>query len=211
MLLVHANRLVLTETLMEEIWGENPPASASTTLQTYIYQIRGALGRGTIMTRPGGYSLPVEEAELDLLRFRSKTLQARRLLDLGRPDEALDELRWALSLWKGRPLSNVRCGSVLELDLQHLEEERRRAAEMSVEAAFAAGRHREVIADLRLLIANDPYNEWLHARLIEALTLAGRRRDALQAYTSLRHLLAEHLGLDPMQELRELERQILEC
>lgn len=211
MLLVHANRLVLTETLIDEIWGEDPPASASTTLQTYIYQIRGALGRDTIITRPGGYVLPVEECDLDLLRFRAKVRHGRRLLDEGRPEEGLDELHCALALWKGQPLSNVRCGRVLELDLQHLEEERRRAAELSVEAAFAAGRHREVIADLRRLIARDPYNEWLHARLIEALTLAGRRRDALQAYTSLRQLLAEQLGLDPMQELRELERQILEC
>ena len=211
MLLVHANCLVLTETIMEDIWGENPPASASTTLQTYIYQIRGALGRGTIMTRPGGYSLPVDEGDLDLLRFRSKLHQGRCLLDMGQPSEALDELRCGLSLWNGRPLSNVRCGSLLGLDLQHLEEERRRAAELSVEAAFAAGRHREVIADLRMLIAKDPYDEWLHARLIEALILVGRRRDALQVYSSVREMLAEQLGLDPMQELRELERQILEC
>jgi DNA-binding SARP family transcriptional activator len=208
-LLVHANHLVLTETLMEDIWGEGPPASASTTLQTYIYQIRGALGRLSITTRPGGYCLSVDEDDLDLLAFRSRLHHGRRLLDLGRPDEALDELRLGLSLWRGRPLSNVRCGRVLELDLQHLEEERRRAAELSVEAAFAAGRHREVIADLRLLIANDPYDEWLHARLIEALTLSGRRRDALQAYTELRRMLADHLGLDPMQELQQLERQIL--
>lgn len=211
MLLVHANGLVLAETIMEDLWGEDLPPSASTTLQTYIYQIRGALGRATIMTRPGGYCLSVDESDLDLLRFRSKLDQGRCLLDMGRPNEALDELRCGLSLWNGRPLSNVRCGSTLELDLQHLEEERRRAAELSVEAAFAAGRHREVIADLRLLVAKDPYDEWLHARLIEALILVGRRRDALQVYTSLRRMLAEHLGLDPMQELRELERQILEC
>jgi DNA-binding SARP family transcriptional activator len=210
-LLVHPNHLVLTETLMEEIWGEDLPASASTTLQTYIYHLRGALGRDTIATRPGGYVLPVADEDLDLLQFRAKVRHGRRLLDAGHADEALEELRGGLGLWKGQPLSNVRCGRVLELDLQHLEEERRRAAELSVEAAFAAGRHREVIADLRRLIANDPYNEWLHARLIEALTLVGRRRDALQAYTSLRRLLAEQLGLDPMRELRELKRQILEC
>jgi SARP family transcriptional regulator, regulator of embCAB operon len=209
-LLVRSNHLVLTETLMEEIWGERPPASASTTLQTYIYQIRCGLGRDTIATRPGGYFLSAEEGELDMLRFRARVSQGRQLLDLGRPDDALDELRHGLSLWKGRPLSNVRCGSVLELDLQHLDEERRRAAELSVEAAFAAGRHREVIADLRALIAHDQYNEWLHARLIEALTVAGRRRDALHAYASVRTMLAEHLGLEPMPELRELERQVLE-
>lgn len=121
MLLVHANGLVLAETIMEELWREDLPPSASTTLQTYIYQIRGALGRATIMTRPGGYCLSVDESDLDLLRFRTKLHQGRCLLDMGQPDEALDELRGGLSLWNGRPLSNVRVGSLLELDLQHLE------------------------------------------------------------------------------------------
>jgi DNA-binding SARP family transcriptional activator len=211
MLLVNANHLVLTEALIEEIWRQNPPSSASTTLQTYIYQIRMALGRATIDTRPGGYCLPVDEDELDLLRFRALVAQGRRHLDEGRPDDALGAFRASRALWRGRPLSNVRCGTVLQLELQHLEEERRRAAELSVEAAFAAGRHREVIADLKVLIADDPYNEWLHARLIEALTTAGRRREALQVYESLRLVLAEHLGLDPKRELRELERQVLDC
>jgi DNA-binding SARP family transcriptional activator len=105
----------------------------------------------------------------------------------------------------------VRAGRLLELEIQHLEEEHRRAAELTIEAAFAAGRHREVIGDLKQMTAEDPYNEWLHARLIEALTLAGRRREALHVYSTLRTLLAEQLGLDPMRELRDLERYVLEC
>lgn len=211
MLLLHANRLVLAEALMEEIWCGQPPLSANTTLQTYIYQIRCALGREVIETRPGGYVFPVDESDLDLLVFRSGVDEGQRLLKLGRPDEALVVLSANMTLWRGRPLTNVRVGRMLEADLQHLEEERRRAAELLIEAAFAAGRHRDVIGTLKQMTAEDPYNEWLHARLIEALTLTGRRREALHVYDGLRRLLAEHLGLDPMQELRELERQVLEC
>lgn len=211
MLLLHANHLVLAESLIEEIWSGKPPVSATTTLQTYIYQIRCSLGRDSIQTRPGGYLFPVCEADLDLLIFRSGVRRGQALLEVGRPDEALTELRSSLALWRGRPLPNVRTGQVLELELQHLEEERRRAAELSIEAAFAAGRHREVIGAMKQMAAADPYNEWLHARLIEALTLTGRRREALHVYDNLRKLLAEHLGLDPMRELRELERQVLEC
>jgi DNA-binding SARP family transcriptional activator len=210
-LLLHANRLVLAEALMEEIWSGEPPLSANTTLQTYIYQIRCALGRGTIETRPGGYLLPVNESDLDLLVFRAGIHNGQRLLKLGRPDEALVTLTANMALWRGRPLTNVRVGRLLEVDLQHLEEERRRAAELLIEAAFAAGRHRDVIGTLKQMVAEDPYNEWLHARLIEALTVTGRRREALHVYDTLRRLLAEHLGLDPMRELRELERQVLEC
>jgi DNA-binding SARP family transcriptional activator len=210
MLLLHANHLVLAETLMEEIWSGDPPASANTTLQTYIYQIRCALGRDSIETRPGGYCFPAREPELDLLTFRAGVIRGQRLLDLDRPSEALDELRSALHLWRGRPLTNVRSGRILEHELQVLEEEHRRAEELAIEAAFAANRHREVIGKLKSMAAEDPYNEWLHARLIEALTLAGRRREALHVYSDLRKLLSEQLGLDPMQELRELERQVLE-
>jgi SARP family transcriptional regulator, regulator of embCAB operon len=211
MLLLHANRLVLTETLMEEIWNGQPPLSASTTLQTYIYQIRCTLGRSSIETRPGGYVFPVDESDLDLLVFRAGVQEGQRLLKVGRPDEALGTLTASMGLWRGRPLTNVRVGRMLETDIQHLDEERRRAAELLIEAAFAAGRHRDVIGRLKLMAAEDPYNEWLHARLIEALTLTGRRREALHVYHDLRRLLAEHLGLDPMRELRELERQVLEC
>lgn len=211
MLLLRANHLVLAETLMEEIWSGAPPASASTTLQTYIYQIRCALGRDAIFTRPGGYVLPVDETELDLAHFRSRVLHGEHLLATGRPEAAFAELRTGLGLWTGQPLSNVRIGRALELELQHLDEERRRADELAIEAAFAAGRQREVIGRLKQMVADDPYNEWLHARLIEALTAAGRRRDALNVYASLRKVLAEQLGLDPMRELRDLERHVLEC
>jgi DNA-binding SARP family transcriptional activator len=102
-------------------------------------------------------------------------------------------------------------GRVLEVDIQHLEEERRRAAELLIEAAFAAGRHRDFIGTLKKMVADDPYNEWLHARLMEALTLTGRRREALHFYDGLRRLLADQLGLHPMPELRALERQVLEA
>jgi DNA-binding SARP family transcriptional activator len=211
MLLIRANHLVLAETLTDEIWSGTPPASASTTLQTYIYQIRCALGRDAIFTRPGGYVFPVDESEFDLTQFRAKVRDGEHLLYADQPDAALDRLRAGLDLWKGEPLSNVRVGRALELELQHLDEERRRACELSIEAAFAAGRHREVIGKLKQMVAEDPYNEWLHARLIEALTAAGRRRDALRVYDSLRRVLAEQLGLDPMRELRDLERHVLEC
>jgi SARP family transcriptional regulator, regulator of embCAB operon len=210
LLLLKANYLVLAETLTEEIWSDEPPVSASTTLQTYIYQIRCALGRDSIVTLPGGYVFPVDDAQLDLLVFRTRVGRGQQLLDDGRPHDALDEMRSAMSLWRGRPLTNVRTGRILEQELAHLDEERRRAAELLIEAAFAAGRQREVIGTLKQMAAEDPYNEWLHARLIEALTLAGRRREALHVCSSLRKVLSEHLGLDPMQELRDLERLVLE-
>jgi DNA-binding SARP family transcriptional activator len=209
-LLLDANRMVLAESLMEDIWNGTPPPSASTTLQTYIYHLRCMLGHDTIVTRPGGYVLRVDEADLDLLRFRAGVAEGQALLKADRPDEAQVLLRTTLGLWRGRPVSNVRVGPRLAAEVQHIEEERRRAAELLVEAAFSAGRHRDIIVPLKQMVAEDPYNEWLHTRLMEALSIAGRRHEALHAFEDLRRMLADQLGLDPTPEMRALERRILE-
>jgi len=208
-LLLRANHLVLASSLIDEIWGERPPPSAASTLQTYIYHLRCALGRNVIETHPRGYSLALGQADFDLFQFRSRVGQGRRLLALGRPHDALAELRAGLSLWRGESLNNLPAGDILQPYIAQLDEERRRATQLRVEAEFVAGYHRELIGELKMLVSDDPYNEWLHARLIEALSLSGRRRDALSAYESLRKLLAEHLGLEPTQELRDLERRVL--
>lgn len=210
-LLLRANRLVLAESLMEEIWAETPPPSAASTLQTYIYQLRCALGRDFIATHPRGYSVTVSEDSLDLFQFRARMTEGRRLLEAGRPQEAVAELRSGLSLIRGAPLDNLAAGNVLQPHIAELEEQHRRATQCRLEAEFAAGHHLELIGELKALIFDDPYNEWLHARLIEALSLSGRRRDALSAYESLRKLLSEHLGLQPTQALRDLERQVIGC
>lgn len=208
-LLLRANHVVLAESLMEEIWGETPPSSAASTVQTYIYHLRCSLGRETIDTHPRGYSLSLGDTDCDLFEFRSRVRQGRRLLELGRAHDAVTEFRAGLSLWRGHPLDNLPAGSFLQPHISHLEEERRRATQLRVEAEFVAGHHRELIGELKVLVADDPYNEWLHARLIEALSLSGRRRDALAAYQSLRRLLAEDLGLRPTKELRDLETRVL--
>jgi DNA-binding SARP family transcriptional activator len=91
-LLVHANELVSVDTLIDDLWGENPPASAAKVVQTYVSQLRAALGRERILTRSPGYVLRVDEDELDLMRFES-------LRTAGKLGEAL-------AVWRGTPLAD---------------------------------------------------------------------------------------------------------
>ncbi|SBT42866.1 DNA-binding transcriptional activator of the SARP family [Micromonospora auratinigra] len=217
LLLCRANQIVSIGSLTEELWGTEPPRSAVTTTQTYIYQLRKKFEREGIAarpeerleTRPPGYLLRVGDAELDADRFERQVERGRELLAQGRADVAADLLRDALAMWRGPALANVPVGRLLEGHVAHLEESRVRALELRIEADIALGRHRELIPELRLLVAAYPLNEWMHGELIQALHRAGRRGEALQAYQNLRDILNEELGLDPSPELQRMQREVL--
>jgi DNA-binding SARP family transcriptional activator len=147
--------------------------------------------------------------QLDAHVFERLVAEGRTLLADGQFEAAAQGLRGALSLWRGPALANITPGRLLEGHVAHLEELRIRAIELRIQAESALGRHRELIPDLRALVAAHPLNEWLHGRLIDALYRAGRRGEALLAYQNLRATLNEELGLEPSAELQRLQRQVL--
>src|SRR5207249_5603424 len=116
------------------------------------------------------------------------------------PDRASHLLRRALGLWRGPGLANVRRGSLLEAHAVHLEEQRMRTLELRIQADVELGRYRELIGEMRSLVAVHPLNEWFHGQLIMALSHSGRRGEALQAYQDLRRTLSNQLGVDPQPE-----------
>ncbi|MFB9889613.1 AfsR/SARP family transcriptional regulator [Planobispora takensis] len=217
LLLLNANQIVDTGTLMSELWGENPPKSALTTIQTYIYQLRRFFdherglpsGDELIVTRPPGYLVRVPEEQVDVFAFRRLAGEGRACLAAGRPEEAARRLRLALDLWAGHPLTDVAPGQVLEAYLADLEEARLRALELRIEADLEIGRGRDLIGELRFLVATNPLNEWFHGRLMEALCQVGRRNEALGAYQELHAVLDRELGLEPSRELRQLRYRML--
>jgi DNA-binding SARP family transcriptional activator len=217
LLLVRANHIVSTDTLIAELWGEDPPRSAVTTAQTYIYQLRktfrrilGEAGAEELLaTRAPGYVLRVGPGELDAAVFEQRVEQGRARFEAGDFAAASELLRGALALWRGSALVDVSAGRVLEAYVAHLEEARIRALELRIQADIQLGRHRELIPDLRSLVSLHPLNEWIHGHLISALNLAGRRGEALQAYQRLREVLASELGLEPSAPLQRLQRDVL--
>lgn len=217
LLLLRSNHVVSTDALIEELWGEDPPRSAVTTTQTYIYQLRKALDEDDsapsdddmLLTKPPGYLLRVQDGQIDTDTFQQLTGEGSTLLEEGQPDQAIRPLREGLELWRGPALADIACGRLLEASAVHLEELRLRATELRVQANMELGRHRALIPELRSLVATYPLNEWMHGQLIQALNGSGRRADALRAYQDLRNVLSDELGLDPAPELQRLQQEML--
>lgn len=217
LLVLRANRVVLGESIIRELWGDNPPRSAATTVQTYIYHLRKLFaregiegpGRTLLESRARGYLLKVEPGQLDAEIFEALLDEGRNHMKAGRHEEGAAVLRGALALWTGPLGANVEFGPALEAHATHLEEEWIRGVELRIEADIALGRHRELIGELRYLVSTYPLNEWFHRQLIIALSRSGRRGEALQSYHHYRRVLNEELGLDPSPDLQRLQREVL--
>lgn len=214
LLALRANQVVRTGQLIEELWEEHPPPSAQTTLQTYIYFLRKCLAgpdaaKRMLRTTPAGYVLAMEEFGSDHSRFVRIVDEARSAYQQGRVERASQQLRDALALWRGPALGDLPCGPLLDAHSIRLEERRIDALQLRVEADLMLGRHREVIGELKSLIAHHRYDEWFHAKLMLALHRSGRRNEALDVYQRLRVLLDRELGLEPSAEVQHLQREVI--
>ena len=216
LLMLCANRVVNTELMIEELWGMYPPRSAVATTQTYIYQLRNMIAReppcrrgADLVTRPSGYVLAVDPDQVDAFVFQRLVEYGRRQLKSENLVEAAGVLRRALDMWRGPVLADVVREAVLGAHTAPLEELRLRALELRIQADLRLGLHRELIGELRSLIAAHPLNEWFYEQLITALGRSGRRSEALQVYQNLRQTLREELGVDPAPELQQLQHEVL--
>jgi DNA-binding SARP family transcriptional activator len=224
LLALQANQLVSVSSLVEEVWGEEPPRSVQTTLQTYILQLRtliaGALGedraglpngaKSVLVTEPGGYLLDLQGGIVDVQEYEALATAGHRALEQADWAGAADYLGRALALWHGRALVDVQCGSLLEVEATRLEESRMSVLHGRIEADLRLGRHHELIGELSGLAARYQLHEGIHGQLMVALYRAGRRGDALNTYRQLRAALGQHLGLDPSPGIEELQRAMLE-
>ena len=208
-LLLRANELVPTARLVEELWGEVPPATSVKAVQGYVSRLRKVLGEAVLETRPGGYVLRVEPRALDVRRFEELVEQGRRLLANGAAEEAEPVLREALALWRGPPLADFQYESFARNEIGRLEELRLVALEQRLSADLALGRAAEVVPELEALVREHPLREGTRGLLILALYRAGRQADALAAYQDARAAFVDELGLDPSQALQQLEKAIL--
>jgi WD40 repeat protein/DNA-binding SARP family transcriptional activator len=190
---------VSSEALIDGLWGEAPPATATKMVQIYVSQLRKAFrgsGNGAeIVTRGHAYELRLGEGEVDARRFE-------QLLAAGDP-------RRALALWRGPPLDDVATEPFASLEIRRLEELRLDAIELALQQDLAAGRHAQVVRELQTLVAQEPLRERLHGLLMLALYRCGRQAQALGAYRRARDILIREIGVEPGPELRRLHEAVL--
>jgi DNA-binding SARP family transcriptional activator len=211
-LLLHANEVVPTDRLIDDLWPERPPATAANAVQVYVSQLRKDLGarNGQILTtRPNGYVLQVADEDLDVRRFENGIAAGERALARGEAARAADLLRGALSLWRGPPLLDFAYESFAQREIMRLEERRLTAVERRIDADLALGRHAPVVSELEVLVGEHPFREGLRASLMLALYRCGRQAEALSAYREGRARMVEELGIEPGPQLRRLEAGIL--
>jgi DNA-binding SARP family transcriptional activator len=204
-LLLQANELVSSDVLIDRLWGATPPATCVKTIQVYVSRLRKALGEDRLATRPPGYLIHVDPAELDLARFEQLTAEARR----ADPETAALKLREALGLWRGPALADLAYAPFAQPEIARLEELRIAALEQRIDADLALGRHAELVGELEALIARHPLREGLRGQLMLALYRSARQAEALDAYRAAHRELSEELGLEPSERLRLLEQAIL--
>jgi DNA-binding SARP family transcriptional activator len=217
MLALSAGRVVPVGALIYALWQEDASRQREKNLHVQVHLLRRRLaelepGRPTsrIVTAPPGYRLALTDDELDVASFTAFARQGRALARAGQPEAASDTLDRALRLWRGPALGDVAFASPqLEAEASGLEEQRLAVLEDQADADLAAGRHADLAGHLRSLIAQYPLRERLRGQLMLALYRCGRQGDALAEYQQTRQTLSAELGLEPCQQLRLLQQQIL--
>jgi DNA-binding SARP family transcriptional activator len=211
-LLLDAGKDVSINRLTRFIWDDQPPATAQTTLQSYIYRLRRLLRPLPVelkTTSSDCYRLNVGPDELDLWYFRRLVGAAREHACRGQLSESTAELRKSLAIWRGNALSGIP-GETIRQEAALLEGERIAAYEELFTTEIKLGSHRQIIPELQKVVASHPFHESLSALLMLSLYASGRQVDALQHYGRIRRRLRDDLGIAPGQELQELHQRILE-
>ena len=204
---LHPGETVSTDRLIDVLWGEHPPTTASNTLQSHISYLRGVLGdRAAIVPRRPGYLLDIPAEATDVVRAQQLVDLADRAAD---PAAGAAHLRAALDLWRGPSLADVTDVTLLENHANRLDELRLRATQSLIDARMALGEHARLFPELADLAQQHPFDERIHRQLMLALYRTGRHADALAVYQRLRRTIGTELGIDPSPALRDLEAAIL--
>jgi predicted ATPase/DNA-binding SARP family transcriptional activator len=208
LLALEEGRVVSVERLVDGLWGERPPETATKVVLGYVSRLRKLLPPGVLETRDPGYLLQVE-GQLDVRRFERLRADAAAASAEGRSEAAAALLAEALLLWRGPPLVDVADELRLPGELARLEELRLAALEERIAADLALGRGAELVAELEALTQAYPLRERPREQLMLVLYRLGRQADALGVYRETRQLLVEELGIEPGAELQQLEHRIL--
>jgi DNA-binding SARP family transcriptional activator len=200
-------RIVSTDRIIDLVWGEAAPATATNTLQSHISYLRRVLGERTaIVARAPGYVLDLGDEATDVATVERLIRQADQSAD---PGEAASHLQAAAALWRGPPLADLAGLAGFDRQAQRLEHLLVRARRALIDVRLALGQHAALVPELMELSRQQPLDEHIHGQLMLVLYRAGRQAEALETYQRLRRTLKDDLGIDPGQAVRDLESAIL--
>ncbi|QFG24776.1 BTAD domain-containing putative transcriptional regulator [Actinomadura sp. WMMB 499] len=214
LLAARLNEAVGSTEIIDAIWGDTVPASATGGVHTYVAGLRKALepqrsrreSGDTIVSAGGGYTLVLPPESVDVRRFTAHLATARS--PATDRDTALREFGAALALWRGEAYASVP-GPFAQTERARLQELRLTAVEEWGAAMLEAGRHAELQPALADMVAKNPLRERLRWLLMLALYRSGRQAHALTVYRETHRLLTRELGIEPGPELQSLHEQIL--
>ncbi len=204
-LLLEAGRVVATDRLVDQVWGEGAPRTATTSLQNAISRLRRELGPDVLVTQAPGYLLRITPEQVDANRFEAQLRAARRAA----PEARCELLESALALWRGPALAEFTFERFAEPEIRRLEELRVVAHEERIEADLELGRHGDVVGELEGLVSEHPLRETFRRQLMLALYRSGRQAEALDVYQDARTRFVDELGIEPGPELKRLQAEIL--
>ncbi|MFJ6773462.1 AfsR/SARP family transcriptional regulator [Kitasatospora sp. NPDC091257] len=207
-LLLRAGRPVSTGQLVDDLWGEEPPAKPSAVIRTYVHRLRRVLGPDAPTTLSGGYLLALDPGALDTHRVEELLDEAKELRADGEHAHAAGVLRSALALWQGEPMTALP-GPYAERQRGEWAERRVTVLESCLEAEVEAGPSGEIVAELSAVVAEHPLRERFSELLMLVLYGTGRQAEALGVYRAADRRLREQLGVSAGPGLRELQRRIL--
>ena len=208
-LLLHAGEPVSADRLIDDLWGDSPPATARKSVQVRVAGLRRALRRDVVLTHGDAYLVRLQPNQLDLHRFEQLLSDGSNALAVGNASAALEVLSEALRLWRGPALADFAYESFAQPAIARLEELRVHALELHIAAQLGLGLHAPVIVELEELVAAHPFRERLREQLMLALYRDGRQAEALDVYRRTREELGAELGLEPGPALQRLQLGIL--
>jgi predicted ATPase/DNA-binding SARP family transcriptional activator len=212
-LVVQPGDVVSTDRIVDGVWGDMAPQSVRSSLQVHLSNLRKSLaasGVGQLIeTRRGGYAFTAEPEMIDVHRFERHATAAKLAFASSDLHAARTSANGARTLWRGAPLAGIADMPFAAPRVTALEDQWSALIELAADIEIALGRPADVVADLERLVTEHPYREPAWARLAIALYRSGRQVDALARLRTLRHLLAEDLGLDPSVDIASLELAIL--
>lgn len=214
-LLLQPDVLVSTETLVDVLWPETPPPSATANVRTYVHNLRRRLAEGgtelaeCIQSRASGYIFLPGHGELDMTEFEAHAAEAKQALTEGRLRDALEVLEQACGLWRGHVLEDLAHPHIWQSTVARLDELRVSVQQQRLKTKIELGQRDEAIAELRGLLAEHPLREELWQQLIQALVDSGRKAEALYTYAEVEQILLDELDTEPGPRLRELRAELL--